>query len=133
MPSYQRHVFVCNNERPADNPKGSCARACGNEVREALKAELASRGLHKIIRANSAGCLGHCEHGAVMVVYPEQVWYGRVTAVDVKQIVDEHLLGGRPVTSLMLADQPHLSNEPLPQISQLEGQAVGARIPGGTP
>jgi (2Fe-2S) ferredoxin len=108
MPSLQRHVFVCTNERAVDNPKGCCKHKGGDEVRDRLKAELATRGLSKIIRANNAGCLDQCEHGVAMVVYPEQVWYGHVTAEDIPEIVDKHLIGGEAVTRLMIPSQPHL-------------------------
>jgi (2Fe-2S) ferredoxin len=108
MPSLQRHVFVCINERAPDNPKGSCKLKGGVDVRDRLKAELSSRGLSKIIRANNAGCLDQCEHGVTVVVYPEQVWYGHVTAEDISEIVEQHLVGGEVVTRLLLPDQPHL-------------------------
>jgi (2Fe-2S) ferredoxin len=39
-----------------------------------------------------------------VVVYPEAVWYGGVTEADVDAIVDEHLVAGRPVDRLRLAD-----------------------------
>jgi len=103
-------VFVCTNERPADHPKGSCKLAGGAEVRDRLKAELAARGLSKVVRANAAGCLDQCEHGVTIVVYPEQVWYGRVTVDDVIEIVDKHLIGGEIVERLALPDQPHLGD-----------------------
>jgi (2Fe-2S) ferredoxin len=108
MPSFQRHVFVCINERPADHPKGCCKQRGGGEVRDRLKAELAARGLSRIIRANHAGCLDQCERGVTLVVYPEQVWYGRVTVDDVPEIVDKHLVRGEVVTRLLMPDQPHL-------------------------
>src|SRR5215471_17440440 len=79
VPSFQRHVFVCINERAPDNPKGCCKAKGGVDVRDRLKAELSAHGLSKIIRANNAGCLDQCETGVTVVVYPEQVWYGRVT------------------------------------------------------
>ena len=109
MPSLQRHVFVCINERAADNPKGCCKLKGGIDVRDRLKAELSSRGLSKIIRANNAGCLDQCEHGVTVVVYPEQVWYGHVTPADVAEIVERHLIGGQVVERLLLPDQPHLA------------------------
>jgi (2Fe-2S) ferredoxin len=109
MPSLLRHVFVCINERPADNPKGCCLQRGGAEVRDRLKAELAARGLSKVIRANNAGCLDQCEHGVAVVVYPEQVWYGRVTPDDIPEIVDRHLIGGEVVTRLLIPDQPQLA------------------------
>ena len=108
MPGFQRHVFVCINERPADNPKGCCKAKNGEAVRDKLKAELAARGLAKIIRANNAGCLDQCAAGVTVVVYPEQVWYGHVTVDDVVELVEKHLIGGEAVTRLMLPDQPHL-------------------------
>jgi (2Fe-2S) ferredoxin len=117
VPSLQRHVFVCINERAADNPKGSCKLKGGIDVRDRLKAELSSRGLSKIIRANNAGCLDQCEHGITIVVYPEQVWYGHVTVDDVAEIVDKHLVGGEVVARLLLPDQPHLADRPaLPEL-----------------
>ncbi len=110
MPSLQRHVFVCINERPPDHPKGCCKARGGAEVRDRLKEELAARGLAKRIRANNAGCLDQCEHGVTVVVYPEQVWYGHVTPADVAEIVEKHLIGGEVVTRLLIPEQPHLGD-----------------------
>lgn len=109
MPSLQRHVFVCINERPPDNPKGSCKHRGGVDVRDTLKQALSARGLSKVIRANNAGCLDQCEHGVAIVVYPEQVWYGNVTPEDIPEIVEQHLIGGRPVERLLIPSQPHLA------------------------
>ncbi len=114
MPFFQRHVFVCTNERTADHPRGSCKLKGSPEVRDALKAELKKRGISKVIRANNAGCLDQCEEGITIVVYPEQVWYGRVTLADVQEIVEKHLVGGEIVTRLLLADQPQLPTGKLP-------------------
>jgi (2Fe-2S) ferredoxin len=109
MPSLQRHVFVCINERGADNPKGCCMAKGGVQVRDRLKAELKTRGLSKTIRANNSGCLDQCEHGVTVVVYPEQVWYGHVTPDDIPEIVDKHLVNGEIVDRLLIPDQPHLA------------------------
>jgi len=106
VPSFQRHVFVCINERPEDHPKGSCKHRGGVEVRDALKSELKRIGLKHEVRANNAGCLDQCERGVAVVVYPEQVWYGGVTVADVPEIVASHIVGGVPVARLLLPDQP---------------------------
>ena len=103
MPTFQRHVFVCVNERPADNPKGCCKSKGGPEVRDALKKALSARGIKSEIRANNAGCLDQCENGVTVVVYPEAIWYGGVRPEDVREIVEEHLVGGRPVERLIFA------------------------------
>jgi (2Fe-2S) ferredoxin len=105
MPHFERHVFVCTNERPADNPRGSCKAKGSVEVRDALKKELAARGLSKRVRANNAGCLDQCEQGVSVVIYPEQVWYGNVTVDDVVEIVEKHVIGGIIVTRLLMTGQ----------------------------
>ena len=66
----------------------------------------ASRNLAKTIRANVAGCLDACAQGVAVVVYPEGVWYGGVTVADVPEIVESHLIGGRPVERLVFAKPP---------------------------
>lgn len=102
MAAYERHLFVCENRRDADDPKGCCARKDAAEVRQRLKRMAYDAGLKGRVRVNSAGCLGQCAHGVAVVVYPETVWYGHVTPEDCEEIFREHLLGGRPVERLRL-------------------------------
>ncbi|GAB4563010.1 MAG: hypothetical protein Tsb0020_11820 [Haliangiales bacterium] len=109
MPSFQRHVFVCINERAPGHPRGCCKASGGEEVRTAFKRALAERGLSSVVRANKAGCLDQCEQGVAVVVYPEQVWYGGVTVEDVPELVDRHIVAGEYVTRLMMAEQPHVT------------------------
>lgn len=101
-PRYERHVFICTNRRAPGDPKGCCADKGAEEVRDAFKQVLHERGLKGRIRANAAGCLDQCSRGVAVVVYPEQVWYGGVTAADVPEIVEEHLVRGNPVTRLRM-------------------------------
>jgi (2Fe-2S) ferredoxin len=111
MPFFEKHVFICTNRRDPSNPKGSCAAKGSDQVREAFKKELHERGLKGRMRANAAGCLDQCEEGCTVVVYPEQVWYGHVTPADVPEIIEQHLVQGRPVERLMLPNQPHLDKK----------------------
>ncbi|HEX3821394.1 MAG TPA: (2Fe-2S) ferredoxin domain-containing protein [Candidatus Sulfotelmatobacter sp.] len=69
-----------------------------------FKQKLSERGLKGQIRANQAGCLDQCEHGPNLVVYPDGVWYGFVTEADVDEIIDSHIVGGKTVERLRLAD-----------------------------
>ena len=43
------------------------------------------------VRINQAGCLGRCEHGPVMVVYPQETWYTYVDNEDIDEIIEQHL------------------------------------------
>jgi (2Fe-2S) ferredoxin len=99
---FRHHVFVCENVRPPDDPRGSCGGKGSAEIRAALKAELARRGLKKQVRANAAGCLDACSEGPSIVVYPEGVWYGHVRVEDIPEIVESHLVNGVPVERLRL-------------------------------
>ena len=54
------------------------------------------------MRINASGCLDRCELGPTMVVYPDAVWYRYRTRADVDEILDSHVVRGRPVERLML-------------------------------
>jgi (2Fe-2S) ferredoxin len=101
---FRHHLFVCENVRDPSDPRGCCTARGGAAVREALKRELKARGLQGAARANAAGCLDACEHGPVIAVYPEGVWYGKVRPEDVAEIVESHLLRGVPVERLRLRE-----------------------------
>jgi (2Fe-2S) ferredoxin len=62
-------------------------------------------GLGGKVRINKSGFLDQCEHGPTVVVYPEAVWYGNVRPEDAAEIVTEHLVGGRPVERLRIAEE----------------------------
>jgi (2Fe-2S) ferredoxin len=112
MPKFQRHVFICTNERDASDPRGCCSARGSKEVVEAFKKQLHDAGLKRIVRPNKAGCLDQCANGVTVVVYPEQVWYGHVTPADVDEIVQSHLRGGKPVARLMIPDAQLTGLEP---------------------
>jgi (2Fe-2S) ferredoxin len=102
-PSVQRfdfHIFICINERAPDDPKGCCAAKGSKAIADKFKEELHRRGLKGKVRANKAGCLDACERGPSVVVYPDGVWYQRVTVEDVNEIIESHILGGKPVERL---------------------------------
>jgi (2Fe-2S) ferredoxin len=104
MSPFDHHIFICCNQRPPDHPRGCCDPQAGDALQKAFKQALAERGMNRRIRANKSGCLDQCEHGPTVVVYPGAIWYGGVTAADVAEIVESHLLGGRPVERLRLLD-----------------------------
>lgn len=102
MPPFVRHVFVCENQRAAGHPKGCCADKGAAALKAELKKAVGEAGLAGQVRINSAGCLDACEFGAAIVVYPEQIWYGGVSLADVPELVETHLVHGRPVARLLV-------------------------------
>lgn len=109
-PPYELHLFVCTNRRPEGAPKPSCGPRGGDGIRAALKKAVAKHGLRARVRANAAGCLDICEEGPAIVVYPQGIWYAGVRPEDVDEIVESHLLGGKPVARL-------IRRSPMPVVS----------------
>lgn len=105
MKRYNKHIFICENKRPDGHPRGCCSDKGSLEIRELFKKRLKELGLNSEIRANSAGCLDACEFGVSVVVYPEQTWYGGVTSGDVEEIIQSHIINGRPVERLFINDR----------------------------
>lgn len=104
MPKFEKHIFVCGNQRPAGSARPCCDPEGIEALQKLFKEKLAARGLKGRVRANKAGCLDQCEHGPNVVVYPEAVWYGRVNPADVDEIIESHIVGGKPVERLILPD-----------------------------
>ncbi|WP_374341288.1 ferredoxin [Methyloversatilis sp.] len=101
MPKPQKHVFVCSQQRPPGHPRGSCAHKGGAEVLQTFWAELQKRNCFDRVAVTYSGCLGPCDQGINVVVYPEAVMYSNVSKEDVAEIFDSHLLGTTPVQRLL--------------------------------
>lgn len=104
MPYYQYHVFFCTNDRGAAAERPSCNRCGAAAMREYAKErvrKLGGDGPGKI-RINTSGCLDRCEEGPVCVVYPEGTWYTYVDESDIDEIIDSHLIAGKPVERLKI-------------------------------
>lgn len=102
----KRYVLVCANERAAGHPKGSCAGCGAAGVRERMKSLLEERNLKGRARILATSCLDVCEHGAVVCVMPDNVWYGGVRAEDAEDIVEKHLENGESVERLLMPEAP---------------------------
>ena len=102
MAFYQYHVFFCINQR--DNGEACCANFNSQHWRNYVKERTKQLGIHRPggVRINNAGCMGRCEQGPTMVVYPEGVWYTYVDQQDLDEIINEHLLHGRVVERLRI-------------------------------
>ena len=90
------HVLICGGT--------GCTSSNSPAIAKALEAELKAKGLDEEIKIVHTGCFGLCALGPIMIVYPEGIFYSRVTVEDVPEIVEEHLLKGRPVQRLVYND-----------------------------
>lgn len=102
MPKRERYLFLCNNQRPPGHPKGCCRERNAIPLWERFAELIDVKDLSSIVRIVGTTCLGPCEVGAVVAVYPDDVWYGRLKVEDVEEIVESHLVGGDPVDRLIL-------------------------------
>ncbi len=112
MEPFRFHLFVCTQLKPEGVP--SCPTSGSFAVLGALDREiqerglnhpgLNNRGLNNDVQLTTCGCMGLCDEGPVMVVYPSGVWYRRVQPSDVSEIVDAHLRDGKPVDRLIWND-----------------------------
>jgi len=95
---------VCGNRRPPQAPMPSCGNQGAQEIMMELMMGLQAKNLVGEVAITTTGCLGPCMSGPVMVVYPDNVWYGKVAPADVKEIIDSHIVGGTPVARLQIME-----------------------------
>ena len=100
----ERYVFVCLNQRPEGHPKGSCLDRGAADVFNALREEQGRRLLTEV-KVVATGCMEGCLAGPVLLVVPDNVWYGGVTEADVPALVEQHLVGGEPVELLRIGPE----------------------------
>jgi len=81
-----------------------CEQCNASDIRAYAKARIKELGLSGAgkVRINTAGCLDRCELGPVIVVYPEEIWYSYIDRTDVDEIIESHLVNGKPVERLMI-------------------------------
>ncbi len=99
---YRYHLFFCVNQR--DNGEPCCANRGAVAMRDYAKARVKALGLAGPgkVRINQAGCMDRCMDGPTLVVYPEGVWYSYRDQRDIDEIIDQHLVHGRPVERLKI-------------------------------
>lgn len=98
----KHHIFVCTSTRAGGQQKGLCHGKASVEVLSAFLEEIEDQGLSGEVYISNTGCLGLCEQGPIVIVYPDNVWYGGVTPEDVEEIMEEHILSGQVVERLLL-------------------------------
>ena len=93
MADYKMHILVCGGT--------GCRASQSEQIVDDLKAELKSNNLENEVKVVTTGCFGFCEKGPVIKVVPDNTFYTQVTPGDVKDIVNEHIIKGRPLKRLL--------------------------------
>ncbi len=102
MEPFRFHLFVCTQQKPEGVT--SCPVNGSITVLKELDREIQACGFGDDVQLTTCGCMGLCDEGPGMIVYPEGVWYRRVQTSDKPEIVGQRLLYGKPVDQLIWND-----------------------------
>ena len=100
---FRIHALICGGT--------GCTSSGSAEIQEALHREIAAQGLEDEIKVVQTGCFGLCALGPIMIIYPEGVFYSKVTADDVPEVVAEHFLNELPVERLIYKEEENETEE----------------------
>lgn len=107
MPKPEIQILVCTNEREPGARKPSCGPRGAMDVYHRFKDRVKELGLRDRVMVVRTGCLKHCSQGITVAVWPYNLWYRRVTAGDVDEILETTVVGdGREVERLRMPDVP---------------------------
>ncbi|MDJ0811547.1 MAG: (2Fe-2S) ferredoxin domain-containing protein [Desulfobacterales bacterium] len=101
MEKPEYHLFVCASFRADGDPKGVCHKKGSVPLLPYIENEILDRGLDAQI--TSTGCMKACDHGPVMVVQPQGLWYGKVESEDVVDEILDALEDGEVADNLRIA------------------------------
>jgi NADP-reducing hydrogenase subunit HndC len=110
MKLYRTHVLICGG--------AGCLSSGCKDVLQRFLTEIKAHNLEEEIKVVETGCIGTCDLGPVMVVYPEGIFYNKVTPEDVPEIIEEHLIKGRYITRLLF-ERP-VSGEQIPFYNEID-------------
>ncbi len=119
MSRFRMHILVCGGT--------GCVSSDSANVLEALKVELAAQNLYDEVQVVTTGCFGFCEQGPILKVYPDNVFYVKVTEADVAEIIAEHVIKGRPVERLLYHD-PQKADETMAEHRHIPFYQMQVRV-----
>ena len=96
MSEYKMHMMVCGGT--------GCRASQSDTIVEKMKKELEYRNLDQEVQVVITGCFGFCEKGPIVKMLPDNTFYTQVKPENVTEIIDEHIIKGRKVKSLLYVD-----------------------------
>lgn len=97
MKLYEKHIFVCINQRIEGAPRICCGEENGKIIVSRFKELIVEHKLKIKVRAQRSSCFDWCEEGPIVTIYPEGIVYGKITPYEVDEIFEQHILNNQPV------------------------------------
>jgi NADH:ubiquinone oxidoreductase subunit F (NADH-binding)/(2Fe-2S) ferredoxin/NAD-dependent dihydropyrimidine dehydrogenase PreA subunit len=107
--AFRTNVLVCAGT--------GCVSGNSFATATALEEEIFKKGLAQEVQVIRTGCQGFCAEGPIVIVQPDGIFYCGVKARDAANLVDEHLIKGRPVKKLMYT--PPTEKSPIPALKEI--------------
>ncbi len=108
IPQPAFYIFKCEQSAPPGMPKPSCVSQANPESRELfgyLGQKLMEKGLIATVSPIRTSCLNRCQQGPVMLVEPGHFMYVALTKQKIDRIIDEHIIGEKPVTEFLIEEE----------------------------
>lgn len=102
MQKPENHIFICASTRLNGKVQGACKNKDSHDLVAMFTEAVMDRDLEGQVMVTSTGCVGLCEKGPVVMIYPQQTWYGEVTEDDIDEILDA-LTEGSVVDRLVIS------------------------------
>jgi NADH-quinone oxidoreductase subunit F len=109
MKIFRSHILVCGGT--------GCHSSGSGEVIKTFAFEVEKRALKDEVQIVETGCNGFCAQGPIVVIYPEGIIYMQVTPEDAAEVIEEHILKGRPVERLLYREP--VTEEVIPYMNDI--------------
>ncbi|MBA1341334.1 MAG: NADH-quinone oxidoreductase subunit F [ANME-2 cluster archaeon] len=95
------------------DPDKPCIAVCGGpgclanqclEVRDAFVNEIAAKGLTDKVDVRTTGCHGFCERGPIALIYPQEIFYQRLSIDDIPEIIEQTIVNNKTIDRLLYTD-----------------------------